>query len=139
MRTGMGYPSSINKKMLFLDGRKSIKNDSLLYCKSINAIHIICQKCKNLGITFLFVPMPNKESVYWELVPYTKQPNLLFRIDSALKKANILSINTLALFNNEKKNGTWLYHFDDTHWNNNGVKVVAKEMVKYIDSLAVLK
>jgi alginate O-acetyltransferase complex protein AlgJ len=137
MKTGMGIQSTINNKMLFLEGKESILKDSLLYCKSIVALKRINQKCKNMGIQFLFIPMPNKESVYWELVPYKKQPNLLFSLDSALHNEKIATINTLALYNKEKKNGTWLYHFDDTHWNKNGVKVVAKEIVKYIDTLKV--
>jgi len=138
-RTGIGYPSIIDKRMLFFESTKAIDHDSEIYVGSQHAITLYKEKCKNLGIQFLFVPMPNKESVYWELVPFKKQPDLLFRVDSALRKLGIPTINTLALYNKGKKKGKWLYHFDDTHWNGNGVKLVAQELVKYIDSQVVLK
>ena len=133
-RTGIGFPSAVNSKMLFFEGSKSIKRDLDIYKGSQLALSRYNEKCKQMGIQFLFVPMPNKESVYWELVPYKKQPNLLFRIDSALKKQNIAVINTLALYNEERRKGHWLYHFDDTHWNENGVTAVANEIVKFIDN-----
>jgi hypothetical protein len=136
-RTGIGFPSSIDNRMLFFEGKKSMQHDSAIYVGSQRAISLYKEKCKNLGITFLFIPMPNKETVYWELVPYKKQPDLLFRIDTALQKANISTINTLALYNKEKGNGSWLYHFDDTHWNEKGVQLVAKEIVKYLDTLKI--
>ena len=136
-RTGIGIPSLIINKMLFYEGAKSIENDSSNFYQCISNMKMINEKCKQMGIQFLFVPMPNKESVYWELVPYKKQPNLLFRIDSALRKQNIAVINTLALYNEERRKGNWLYHFDDTHWNENGVTAVAKEIVKFIEKKPV--
>lgn len=122
--------------MYFLQGTKSIirpKNDISVSSEMI----LKCKKyCDSLNIQFLYLPMPNKESVYYKLVPYNKQPNYLFKLDSALKKVNIETINTLSIYNNSiNKNPTkLLYHLDDTHWNVNGVKLIADSVSKYIIS-----
>ncbi|MCX6248486.1 MAG: hypothetical protein NTW10_12235 [Bacteroidetes bacterium] len=111
--------------MLFIQGLNSdIRNKESLD-KSLEAIRSYKEYCSSQGIGFLFVPMPNKESVYYDLVPYDHQPQFLFELDSLLKQSGISSINTLALYNGERMNGKMLYAFDDTHWTGAAVKLVA--------------
>ena len=124
--------------MLFFEGNKSVyKDEEKLKVATESAIKIN-RKCQSLGINFLFVPMPNKESLYWEMVPYTSQPNLLYRVDSALKKNNIVTLNALDVLSKAKSDTSMLYHYDDSHWNENGVKVIAKKVKWLIDSLKLL-
>jgi alginate O-acetyltransferase complex protein AlgJ len=33
--------------------------------------------CDSLGIEFLFIPMPNKATVYYEFVPFKEQPGYI--------------------------------------------------------------
>lgn len=134
-RTGIGIPSPIDSKMLFFEGNKSIYKDAEKLKVATESAITINKKCQSLGITFLFIPMPNKESLYWEMVPYTSQPNLLYRLDSALKKNNILTLNALDVLTKAKSDTTLLYHYDDSHWNANGVKVIAENVKCMIDSL----
>jgi len=137
-RKGIGFPSKVNPKMLFFEGTHSIDNDSILYHESIKSITLCNEKCKKWGVKFIYIPMPNKETVYWDLVPYSKQPNLLFLVASALNKLGIENINPLPVYNREKKKGRWLYNLDDTHWASPAVNVLAKEIVHYIDSTKIL-
>ena len=134
-RTGMGLPSSINPKMLFLEGIHSIDNDSVLYTESLKSITMFNAKCKNWGVRFIYIPMPNKETVYWDLVPFKKQPNLLYLVSNKLNELGIDNINPIPLYNKEKNKGRWLYNLDDTHWASPAVEVLSKEIVNYIDSL----
>ena len=138
-RTGIGIPSVIDKKILFFEGKMSINNESEKLSKSIENAKMINDKCKSMGIRFLFIPMPNKESLYWESVPFTKQPDLLYKVDSILNKNKILTINALDILTKAKSKHKLLYHLDDTHWNNLGVQVVADRVKNYIDSLRLLK
>jgi hypothetical protein len=127
---GHGIPAIGNSKMFFLNGIKQKYNDENLITTSKK---IIAYKkyCDSIGIDFLFLPMPNKETVYYELVPFSKQPNYLFRLDSILTHSNIKTINTLKVYNEYlKENKTLLYHLDDTHWNSNATDIIAEEIIK---------
>ena len=70
------------------------------------------------GGKFLFVPMPNKASVYSEFMPsrYKKaDTNNLVRLQTMLNGYRVSYINMLDLMNDRKSFG--LYHKRDTHWN----------------------
>lgn len=136
-RTGIGFPSAVNPKMLFLEGIHSIDNDSGLYHESIKSNTMFYYKCKSWGVKYLYIPMPNKETVYWDLVPYSKQPNLLYLVASALNKLGIDNINPIPIYNKAKGTGQWLYNLDDTHWASPAVQILAKEIVHYIDSVKI--
>lgn len=86
--------------------------------------------CDSLGIKFLFLPLPNKETLYYERVPYVKQPDYLFQLDSVLTTFNVPTVNSLKIYNDYRKtHDSILYHLDDTHWNPNGVDVIANELI----------
>jgi hypothetical protein len=89
--------------------------------------------CDSIGIQFLFLPVPKKETVYYDYVPLEKQPGSLAVLDSLLNEHNISTINTLQAFNNHRKNnGELIYHLDDTHWNARGVEITAKNICRYV-------
>ena len=121
--------------MFFLKGAtgKPHTEDDLI--TTVNAIKSYKKYCDALGIDFLVVPMPDKESVYYDLVPLPTQPDYLLRFDSMVKSAGINSINTLQVYNDYlQKNSVLLYHLDDAHWNPNATEVVADEIVKKLKS-----
>lgn len=124
--------SEVNESMFFLNGKKQWDNlekiDSVL-----KAIETYKMFCDSLDIDLLVMPLPNKETVYHELVPLAKQPEYLYILDKELKKREIFSFNTLELFNQYRKgNPSMIYHLDDTHWNGTGVNLVAEEIAKII-------
>ena len=131
---GRGIVSPVDHQMLFLQGKKSVaKADARL--KSVSRVVLGYKKyCDTQHIDFLFLPMPNKETVYYELVPFSAQPDLLFRLDSALTGSGVACINTLALYNRERASGHLLYHPDDTHWNSYATSLVAKEIKTFLDN-----
>jgi hypothetical protein len=135
---GSGLVSPVDHRMLFLQGKKSLaKADARL--KSVTrVITSYKQYCDAQKIDFLFLPMPNKETVYYDLVPFPSQPDLLFRLDSALHPLGIRTLNVLPLYNHERRNGALLYHPDDTHWNGYAARLVATEIKKYLDRCGLL-
>ena len=127
---GYGIPAIGNSKMFFLNGSNQKYDDKDLISTSKNIIEYK-KYCDSIGVEFLFLPMPNKETVYYELVPFSKQPNYLFKLDSILTHSNVKTINTLKLYNEYlKHNNKLLYHLDDTHWNSNATDLIAEKIIK---------
>jgi alginate O-acetyltransferase complex protein AlgJ len=130
---GTGVQSKINPKMFFLNGPNQEYNNKNL-STTLDILVSYKSYCDSLGIKFIFLPMPNKETVYFELVPFKQQPNYLLTLDSLLHKSNIQTINTLEVYNRYRKsNSNLLYHFDDTHWNSNATELISKEIVSLVN------
>lgn len=130
---GAGIPSNLDSNMFFLQGINHKHNASDLI-KTVSSIKTYKSYCDSLDIKFIFVPMPDKESVYFDLVPYENQPNYLFQLDSLLNLDGISTINTLQIYNDYRKtNKQLLYHLDDTHWNSNATELISNEIIKLVD------
>ena len=131
--TGKGIQSKINPKMYFLNGPNqeyNLKNISV----TRDVLVTYKRYCDSLGIKFIFLPMPNKETVYYELVPFKKQPCYLLTLDSLLQNSNIQTINTLKIYNEYRQtNSDLLYHYDDTHWNSNATELISKAIVEKLN------
>ena len=129
---GEGIPGVKDSKMYFLSGNTLASNNSY----SIQTSEIIKSYqtyFDSLGIKFIYMPMPNKETVYYDLVPFKQQHQDLLRLDSILHKSNILTINTLKIYNDyRKKSSKLLYNLDDTHWNSTATDLISKEIEKTI-------
>jgi alginate O-acetyltransferase complex protein AlgJ len=127
--TGFGTQSVVKPGFFFLRGKKQLAANKFNYDKITEAIKSYKTYCDSLGITFVFLPCPDKESVYYEYVPFNKQPFTLLKLDSMLVANNVNTINTLALFT-LNKGKFLLYSYDDAHWNAAGVSVVAAEIMR---------
>jgi hypothetical protein len=79
-----------------------------------------------IGIRFIFLPIPNKENFYYKLFPNGEKPMFLEKLIKELKNNSIEVIDTQTAFQNAFSKGEVLYHFDDTHWNVNSVKITSK-------------
>jgi hypothetical protein len=82
------------------------------------------------GIKFIFVPVPNKESIYVELLPKDKLPlkskYFLINLKKELDSRGIKSVDTYTNFRSSFLAGNRIYFADDTHWNTNGIELAAK-------------
>lgn len=127
------FRSPINANMYFLKGASAAVNSTSHLEETSRALQSYHKYCNSQHIDFLYVPMPNKESVYYDLIPLTAQPRYLLQLDSLLQTQHIPSLSTLQLYNEQrKKSPELLYHSDDTHWNVNAVKLVATEITKRV-------
>ncbi len=79
-----------------------------------------------MGIRFIFLPIPNKENLYYEIISNSEKPVFLEILMDRLRKNGIEVIDTQTAFDNAFTEGVTLYHQDDTHWNVNGVKITSK-------------
>ena len=80
---GFGIPSKIDSDMFFLQGA-SAKYDTSTLARKLRIIKEYKKYCDSLNIKFIVMPMPNKETVYYELVPFEQQPQYLFQFDSLI-------------------------------------------------------
>jgi hypothetical protein len=77
------------------------------------------------GIRFIFLPVPNKENIYYSQLPSRKPATLLRKLIKALTEQNVEVIDTQSAFDQALDHGVLLYHVDDTHWNSQGVRIAA--------------
>lgn len=126
---GNGYQSPVKKGFYFLNKEiTSEQQDALRLEETVKALKSYDTYCKANNIGFLYLPMPNKESVYYELMPLKAQPNYIHKLCDKLKENQVDVINSLSVYNKSKVNGKLLYQLDDTHWNKDGVAIIVKSV-----------
>lgn len=90
------------------------------------------------GIRFLFFPIPNKENIYYQLLPSQKKPDFLPRLIAELRKRDVDVVdiqNTFAHLYQDKK--IPLFPVDDAHWNEIAVQVAAGKLARHIKTPAL--
>lgn len=77
------------------------------------------------GVRFIFLPIPNKETIFYHYLK-TQKPFFLDKLVKKSRELDIEVINTQKAFEDfYQKTGSMLYHRDDTHWNEQGVRIAA--------------
>lgn len=126
--------SSPYGQIFFLQGEQAnrdVPKEKL--AKVIQTINSYNDAVKSRGIRFIFLPIPNKENIFYEYLN-TKRPIFLERLILELRARGIEAIDTQKAFEEAfQKNQVLLYHTDDTHWNGNGVRLAADLLAKAIE------
>ncbi len=77
------------------------------------------------GIRFIFLPIPDKENIFHELLQISK-PTFLEQLTDELEREGVETLHTVKAFEEAfREKQILLYHPDDTHWNVHGVKLAA--------------
>jgi hypothetical protein len=90
------------------------------------------------GVRLVVVLIPDKESVYPELIPpHEKQaPALplssLNDLEEHIRAAGVPVVNLLPSFRARAQRGELLYWPDDTHWNERGIRLAAEQTWKVV-------
>lgn len=122
-----------NSPMLFFQGDIANKEVSKKdFDLTVSKIVEVDKVLKEKGIQLIFVPVPNKETIYWDLLPSKTKPHFIPDLVKALNEKGVNAVNIQDQFLKAtiKENKTF-YHTDDTHWNAEGVK----EAMKLVSSL----
>jgi hypothetical protein len=114
----------------------SINDDEIL--EIANTLKKISDSFQEMGIEFIFLPVPNKATIYFELLPENiknKFNNRFFlaKLKTALDLKGVKSIDTYSSFRSHFLAGERLYFSDDTHWNKLGINLTA-EMISLMIS-----
>jgi len=128
------FISSQYGPIFFIQGKSAnedVPNEKL--DRAVRMIRSYDKALKRRGIRFIFLPIPNKENIFYKGLGTTK-PVFLERLISELKRYGVETIDTQKAFEEAfEKNQILLYHTDDTHWNANGVRLTAELLVKAIE------
>lgn len=94
-----------------------------------------CLAQKNVRL--IFVPIPNKASIYSALLPDDDnldiEPHPLQRLHESLKAKDVATVNAYRELRNAST-AMRLYHPDDTHWNPQGIGVITQSMYDVMTS-----
>jgi len=130
------FQSNIDKRIFFHQGLKAVIHVSKSKIKkTTKRLQTYKKYFNSRGSKFIFLPIPNKETILWEYVKLSKQPLYLDQLIKQLIENNILTVNTFKLFNELLEKNIFPYHLDDTHWNKYAVEVAARRLSKLIASI----
>ncbi|HCC06248.1 TPA: hypothetical protein DEP94_02750 [Candidatus Nomurabacteria bacterium] len=117
-----------NSPMLFFQGDIANKEVSKQdFNLTVSKIVEVDKVLKEKGIQLIFVPVPNKETIYWDSLPSKTKPHFIPDLVKALNEKGVKAVNTQdQFFKATIKENKTLYHTDDTHWNAEGVKETMK-------------
>jgi len=119
-------PRHVYGGMLFWQGdeanREIPKNQ---YEKAVRTIASYSELVKSRNMRFIFLPIPNKENIYHDLLPSKEKPYFLDRLIADLQQHGVEVIDTQSSFEEAREKGVPLYISDDTHWNEEGVRLTA--------------
>jgi hypothetical protein len=86
------------------------------------------------GIQFVFMPIPNKENIYYQLLPSQKKATFLPRLMAKLEERGVPYVNTQHPFDSlYQQEQVALYPADDAHWNDVAVRVAAQLVTKHVN------
>jgi len=132
---GSGTQSKVQENLFFYDTRHLNPSQEWMNT-NINSLESYKKYCDSMGSKFLYLPMPNKETVYFDKIPVEKQPDYLFKLGNILKQKNIPYYPTIEFYNNfRKKDNRMLYQYDDSHWNAFACNLMSGEILKTIEHI----
>jgi hypothetical protein len=124
--------------MLFLKTALDSRTHNLdNFSETISIIKEYNDYFSDKNIRFIFLPIPDKESVYSAQLPeeykeYRKYNNYLPKLITELKGGGVEVIDIYTSFTD--KNDFMFYNLDDTHWNYNAVKLTSNISLKIINN-----
>ncbi|WP_242928741.1 alginate O-acetyltransferase AlgX-related protein [Pontibacter vulgaris] len=124
---------------LFLHGEQANKPVSEEEIKrTASIIEGYAKAVEKRGMKFVFLPVPNKENIYYQLLPSQTKPNFLPQLIAELqrRKVNVVDLQE-PFYQAYIKYKIPLYPKDDNHWNENGVNITAEILTSYLNDLKV--
>ena len=133
---------SLDPPWLFNSRLVNVEHSSYKVKRSDKEIDDLCDKILFLqqkldelyNVDFLFVPVPNKITIYGSIIGETDYNNFLPLIYDKLAEKGV---NYVDLYHPFMNSDTVLYYPTDTHWNNSGTTLATKEIVKRINELGI--
>ncbi|WP_374441855.1 hypothetical protein [Epilithonimonas sp.] len=129
---GTGTQSRVDEKLFFYNTKEINPSDEWMNI-NISALESYKKYCDSIGSKFIYLPMPNKETIYFDKIPINKQPDYLMKTCRILKQKQIDYYPTVDFYNKfRSQDNRMLYQLDDSHWNALACELISKEMIKKI-------
>lgn len=99
----------------------------------VKGLKMVNSILKQRGIRFIFLPIPQKENIYWECLSEKIKATFLPELIGKLKAAGIETVDIQPVFSKEfAEHHTLLYQPDDDHWSPTGVAITSEILAKMI-------
>jgi len=101
----------------------------------------ISNRFKERGISLVVLLVPEKEQIYTQALSLEDQealshgPALLSVIEEGLEAAGVPVVNMMPQFQEATAQGIQVYWRDDTHWNDEGIRMAAEELWRVTEPL----
>ena len=103
--------------------------------ETLNVLRSYNDLLKRMGIRFIFMPIPNKENIYHDLIPSKKKPLFLAQLIRTLRQEGIETIDLQSAFDDAyRERGPVVYQPDDSHWSAEGVRIAAELLGRAIEA-----
>lgn len=138
----------LSKRSFFLSEKKGAREDVLFLQGAVanrersseviekvaSAVVSYRDALRKYDIDFIFLPIPNKESIYADQVPGARKATFIPSLIEALKKKGVVVVDLQTAYQRArlKQPDVLLYDPGDTHWNREGVNVAARELVPFL-------
>lgn len=128
-----GVQSPVDPSFLFLESSADGLSDNYLTAVVAELVRYR-DFLGEQGIDFIFLPVPDKRTVYHDMVPLDRQPDFLARLVGALRASDVRVIDTFELFN--RHTGEQLLYFkSDSHWNELGIRLAHEALERELAEL----
>jgi alginate O-acetyltransferase complex protein AlgJ len=122
-----------SNRMVFAKAKAGHADISLEKVKPIlEIIRAYEKEMRARGAEFYFMPVPNKATIYADLLPRRPRPVFFETLLREARSAGIPLIDLKTPYDAAAARGELLYHLDDTHWNHLGVRLAAETAEKVI-------
>jgi hypothetical protein len=128
--------SPTQPRILFLQGEAALQPvPEGVLARCVSTLKGIKAVLGARGIRFVFLPIPNKEDIYYRMLGAKEQPIFLAALVRALRDEGIDAVDSQAVFNDAYTvGGEALYQTEDSHWNAAGVRLTAGRLAEVIRS-----
>jgi hypothetical protein len=112
--------------IFFLQGRQAGPDVSpSLFDDTLRTIKSYRDLLRDRGIRLIFVPIPEKETLFYEHLGL-ERPRFLDRLNSKLQEMGVETVDLRPAFAEALQRSILPYQTDDTHWSAEGVRITAQ-------------
>lgn len=124
------YPVATDQSMVFLEGAAALEPPDWETAPLLEQMVEFRDWLERRGTQLVFMPIPNKETVYYDKVPgYTGgAPAFLTDFIARARRAGIVTIDLLSAYRAAREQSDLLYLVDDSHWNARAVNIAVAEV-----------
>jgi len=124
-----GVQSPVEPEQFFLEGRKALARSEAGDIDGIvDAVASYSGYLHNIGVRFIFMPIPNKETILSGQLGAPSPPELIPEVVKRLRQMGVEAIDLQGPFLRESGRGESLYHLDDAHWNSRGISIAKDQL-----------
>jgi hypothetical protein len=101
----------------------------------------IARRLRERGTTLVVLLVPEKEQIHIRALPKAMQaslahgPELFASIEQGLEAEGVPVVNLMPVFQERTAAGQRLYWRDDTHWNDDGIRLAAEQLWRVVEPL----